>query len=215
MYIDLMKLYDLLSNEYKISDGWWPGNNKFEIMLGALLTQNTNWGNVEKSLENIKTNSLMDPEKLYNLSLEKLEHLIKPSGFYKMKAKYVKNLLGWFKNYEFSFEKIAIKNKDELRNELLQIKGIGKETADSILLYAFDKLSFVIDAYTKRMFARLGFKIKNDYDTYKLFFEENIPEDLLIYKNYHGLIVEHSKYICKKNPICQNCFLKSYCKLDR
>jgi len=212
MYIDLMEIYNILYKIYNILPGWWPGDNEFEIMVGALLTQNTNWNNVEKSLNNIKENNLMDPILLYELSINKLEELIKPSGFYTVKAKYLKNLLKWFKEYDFSFENVNKKNKDELRKELLNVKGIGKETADSILLYAFNKLSFVIDAYTRRMFSRLGVKIKNDYDTYQKFFEDNLPKDIMLYKNYHGLIVEHSKRVCKKKPVCETCILKSLCE---
>ncbi|WGS64956.1 endonuclease III domain-containing protein [Marinitoga aeolica] len=212
MYIDLMEVYNKLYSEYNIPEGWWPGDNEFEIMIGALLTQNTNWNNVEKSLDNIKKRNLMNPESLYYLPINELEELIRPSGFYTVKAKYIKNLLEWFKTYNFSFEVINKKEKEILRNELLNIKGIGKETADSILLYAFNKLSFVIDAYTKRMFSRLGLNIKVDYDTYKNFFENNLPKDIMLYKNYHGLIVEHSKNICKKKPLCENCKLKFLCK---
>ncbi|GAB6189842.1 endonuclease III domain-containing protein [Marinitoga arctica] len=211
MYINLIEIYYQLKKIYIIPEGWWPGNTKFEIMIGALLTQNTNWNNVEKSLNNIKKNNLMNPKDLYNIHINKLEELIKPSGFYTIKAKYLKNLLKWFEKYDFLFDIIKKKNKNELRNELLKIKGIGKETADSILLYAFDKMSFVIDAYTKRMFSRIGLNIKNTYDEYQKFFEKNIPQDLIIYKNFHGLIVEHSKSICKKKPFCENCKLKSLC----
>ncbi|MBM7559974.1 endonuclease III domain-containing protein [Marinitoga litoralis] len=211
MYIDLMKIYEILYENFDIPNGWWPGENEFEIMIGALLTQNTNWNNVEKSLSNLKNNNLLAPELLYSLPINKLEELIKPSGFYTVKARYLKNLLEWFKKYNFSFDKVKQKEKLELRNELLNIKGIGKETADSILLYAFDKMFFVIDAYTKRLISRLGINLKNDYDEYQKFFEINIPKDIMLYKNYHGLIVEHSKKYCKKNPLCQNCFFKNIC----
>ncbi|KLO20977.1 endonuclease [Marinitoga sp. 1197] len=212
MYIDLINIYNKLSEIYIIPDGWWPGENKFEIMIGALLTQNTNWNNVEKSLKNIKSQNLLSPEKLYYLNIEKLEELIKPSGFYKVKAKYLKNLLEWFKIYNFSFELLSKKNVKILRKELLSIKGIGNETADSILLYSLDKLSFVIDAYTIRMFSRFGIEIKKNYIVYKNFFEKNLPEDLIIYKNFHGLIVEHSKNICKKKPLCDMCVFRLKCK---
>ncbi|SHE76383.1 DNA-3-methyladenine glycosylase III [Marinitoga hydrogenitolerans DSM 16785] len=211
MSIDLMEIYNKLLKLYDIPEGWWPGDTKFEIMIGALLTQNTNWNNVKKSLDNIKSANLMNPEKLYIIPDERLEILIRPSGFYKVKVQYLKNLLKWFKEYKFSFEKVNVKSKNELRSELLEIKGIGKETADSILLYAFDKLSFVIDAYTKRIFSRIGLNIKNTYDEYKKYFEKNIPQDLIIYKNFHGLIVEHSKKFCKKKPICEDCKLKKLC----
>ncbi|AEX86417.1 putative endonuclease III-like protein [Marinitoga piezophila KA3] len=215
MFINLIEIYETLKKEYTIPEGWWPGENQFEIMLGALLTQNTNWNNVVKSLENIKNKNLLYPEKLYVLDIEELQKLIKPSGFFKVKAKYVKNLLEWFKKYDFSFEKLEKIDKITLRNELLSVKGIGKETADSILLYSLNKLSFVIDAYTKRMFSRLGLNIKSDYDAYQKFFEENLPENIMIYKNYHGLIVEHSKNICKKKPLCENCIFKDLCKYNK
>ncbi|KAF2956916.1 endonuclease [Marinitoga sp. 38H-ov] len=209
MFIDLIDIYQKLYSVYNIPDGWWPGDSNFEIMVGALLTQNTNWNNVEKSLHNLK--NLLTPISLYDLPIEELEELIKPSGFYGVKAKYLKNLLEWFKKYDFSFDELNNKEKDELRNELLNIKGIGKETADSILLYAFNKLSFVIDSYTIRMFSRIGLNIKKDYDTYKIFFENKLPKNIILYKNYHGLIVEHSKKYCKKKPLCKNCFLKNLC----
>jgi len=172
---------------------------KFEISIGAILTQNTSWKNVEKAIIQLNKKNLMDAEKIKKISKKKLAKIIKSSGYYNQKAERLK-----------IFAEFFIKNKNPKREELLKLKGIGKETADSILLYAFNKPYFVIDAYTKRIMQRLGFKFK-DYDELQKIFEENLKKNVKIYKEYHALLVELAKNYCKKKPLCKECPIKKEC----
>lgn len=208
------RVYEIYQELYKFygSQHWWPAENWFEVVVGAILTQNTSWKNVEKSIENLKDKDLLEPFKLYRISEEKLAELIKSSGFYNLKSKRLKNFLKWLNGYDFDVNKLRKKDLLNLREELLSIKGIGKETADSILLYAFEKPVFVVDAYTKRMFTRLGFRLSKDYDEIKDFFEKNLPKDAQLFNEFHALIVNHSKEYCKKVPNCKKCFLKEKCE---
>ncbi len=188
---------------------WWPvhqGVDRFlEVSVGAILTQNTNWSNVEKAIENLIKENLLEWEALAHIETEKLEKLIRPAGFYRQKAGYIKNFVN------------AVKNKpreDITRDFLLSLTGIGEETADSILLYGLDRPYFVVDAYTKRLFYRAGIinssKIK--YPQLQKLITDNIPQDLEIYKEYHALIVELGKNYCKKKPVCENCPIKNICQ---
>ncbi len=196
---------------------WWPGDTRLEICISAILTQNTNWKNVEKSLDNFKKLNLLPRTegnyldyaiKIYNLKDEKLEEVIKPSGFYKNKAKTIKNFLKFLIENE-GFEELEKLSDSILREKLYKIKGIGNETVDAIMLYAFDRLSFVIDNYTIRMLYRHGIKLRN-YLEYKRLFETNLPKDLEVYKEFHALIVELGKRFCKKKQaFCDKCPLGS------
>lgn len=200
-------LYDYYGPQH-----WWPADDWFEVTVGAILTQNTSWNNVEKSIENLKQRDLLEPEKLSKIKEDDLAQLIRSSGFYNLKSKRLKNFLEWLKKYNYDIAKIKNKSVTSLREELLSIKGIGKETADSILLYAFEMPVFVIDAYTKRMFSRLGLILSREYDEFQDFFEKNLRKDVQLYNEYHALIVKHSKVYCKKVPKCSDCFLKEKCK---
>lgn len=205
----LLKIYNLLYDEYG-SQGWWPAEDWFEVIVGAILTQNTSWKNVERAISNLRNNRVLKPEKLYALPLEQLAALIKPAGFYNLKAQRLKNMLKFLKQYDFDFMKLS---SNITREVLLEIKGVGKETADSILLYAFNVPVFVVDNYTKRIFQRLGvLSNKDDYDSIqKLFYI--IPPDLQMYKEYHALIVKHAKNMCTKHkPSCDQCALENFCK---
>lgn len=207
LYKELLKIHGKLGK-------WWPGSAE-EIIISAILTQNTNWKNVECAMENLKSRcSNLEVknflECIYMLR-EDLPSLIKPAGFYNVKSQRLFTLLSWAKKYEFSIEKISEKGTYELREELLSIKGIGKETADSILLYALEKPVFVVDAYTKRLFKRLYNIEFKDYDDYRLTFENSIEKDVRIYQEYHGLIVEHAKKYCNLKPKCNNCPLSNIC----
>lgn len=195
--------------DYYGPQSWWPADSPFEVMLGAILTQNTNWNNVEKALDNLKP--YMQPQIIYAMDMDKLKVLIKPSGFYNIKAKRIKNFLEWFKGYNFSLERLKQIDMYTLRRELLTISGIGKETADSILLYALNMPIFVIDAYTRRMFSRLGIAIPKKYDEVQRLFHTAIDENTDVYNEYHALIVCHSKRFCRKKPDCNGCFLKNIC----
>lgn len=179
------------------------------MMVGAILTQNTNWKNVEKALKNF--NGLLSPEYLQNQSIEEISNLIKPSGFHNQKAQNLKNLCLWFNKYNFKVENTEKETTTMLRNELLEIKGVGYETADSILVYALDRSSFIIDAYTRRIFSRIGIIVPNKYDDFKELIEEAIDKKVERYDVYHGLIVEHAKAICKIKPNCSTCILTKFC----
>ncbi len=205
----LLKIYKIFYESYG-PQGWWPAESWFEVVVGAVLTQNTSWKNVEKAILNLKHNGLLDPEKLYALSDQELTVLIKPAGFYNIKAQRLKNLMNLLKEYDFEFERLL---KNISREKLLSVKGIGKETADSILLYAFNIPVFVVDNYTKRIFHRLGVvSEKDDYDSIQKLFHL-IPSDVKIYQEYHALIVKHAKDICTKNkPLCERCAVENYCK---
>ncbi|MFH0832808.1 MAG: endonuclease III domain-containing protein [Candidatus Aenigmatarchaeota archaeon] len=180
---------------------WWPSRtgSRFEVCIGAILTQNTSWSNVEKAISNLIKNKMLSKEAIKKAPINKLSSLIRSSGYYRQKAKKLKA----FVNFSGEMN----------RENLLGIWGIGPETADSILLYAFGKRYFVVDAYTKRIFSRLGM-LKGDegYEEIRNFFESRLPKDVEIYKEFHALIVKLAKEHCKKKPLCDDCPLKSQCK---
>jgi len=199
-------------------------------MVGAILTQQTAWKNVEKAISNLKKEGLLSPEGILNKDTEELAQVIKPAGFYNVKAERLKTFVEYFiKEYNGEVQKMKEKPLSTLRKELLSIKGIGKETADSILLYALDKRIFVVDAYTKRIYSRLGACESSDYETIRKTFEsalsdkefvehinKNIKpaEDALVYifKEMHALIVAEGKLFCKTKPLCNECPLNKMCK---
>ncbi|MFH1904754.1 MAG: endonuclease III domain-containing protein [bacterium] len=206
------ELYTSLLSHFG-SQHWWPAKTPFEVVVGAILTQQTTWKNVEKAIENLKSSHVLDPCKISNLSLRKLEVYVKPTGFYRQKARRLKDICTYiFKEYNGSLKRLFNKETCSLRAELLSLKGIGPETADSIILYAAEKPSFVIDAYTKRIRERLQLTDELDYESLKKFFESNIPEDVEVYKEFHALLVELGKNYCKTKPVCKNCPLSKKCK---
>ncbi|MBI5359687.1 MAG: endonuclease III domain-containing protein [Planctomycetes bacterium] len=186
---------------------WWPAETPFEVIIGAILTQNTNWLNVEKAIANLKKHGLLTPNALANLDHAVLAELIKPSGYYNVKTKRLKSFLDWFlRRYGGSIEKMKETSLAGLREELLSVKGIGKETADSILLYAAEKPSFVVDAYTYRILTRHGIiAAEDDYETIKELFESSLPEDAQLFNEYHALLVNIGKNYCVKIPRCKIC----------
>lgn len=203
-----MNIYNRLYKAYG-PQNWWPADSPFEMMIGAILVQGTNWNNVEKAIQQLKP--WLVPEKLETLSVEELARLIRPAGFYNVKARRIFSFLHWFKAYEFDLEKVKAHEGTCLRNELLRIYGIGKETADCILLYALDKPFFVVDAYTRRIFYRVGLDMPQAYDEFQQKVEGNIPRSLQVYNEYHALLVEHAKRHCRKKPICDGCPLARIC----
>ncbi|MBW9222179.1 endonuclease III domain-containing protein [Methanothermococcus sp. SCGC AD-155-C09] len=211
-----MNIYHKLLSHFG-PQNWWPAESPYEIIVGAILTQNTSWKNVEKAINSLKSRDLLDERKILDLQKEgKLKNLIKPAGFYNIKSERLRNITEYIlKNYG-STENMAGSDKDlyALRRELLSIKGIGKETADTILLYCLNRPIFVIDGYTKRIFSRYGIINNNlKYDEIRMIFESNIPKDSSIYKEYHALIVQLGKTHCKKrNPNCEGCPLSIECK---
>ena len=167
---------------------WWPADSPFEVMVGAILTQNTNWKNAEKAINNLKEADALDPQTILKTPNSKLETLVRSSGFYRQKAERLK--LASEKWIELQDKKMRTL---ELRDEWLSVKGIGKETADSILLYAFNRPIFVIDAYTRRFCDHFELFKAKEYDDYRDFFESNLPRSVILYKRYHGMIVEWGK----------------------
>lgn len=204
------QLADLYRRLYKRfgPQHWWPAETSFEVMVGAILTQNTNWSNVEKALENLRKRNLLQPLRLYRLSRRQLAPLIRPSGYYNIKAKRLKDFLIYLmKSYGGNIKRMAKEDLHKLRKELLSVKGIGPETADSILLYALDKPIFVIDAYTKRALLRHGLvKEGASYEEIQSLFMRNIKKDIKLYNEYHALLVRLGKDFCLSlKPRCNIC----------
>ena len=192
---------------------WWPGESPFEVMIGAVLTQNTNWQNVERAIGNLREADLLNPHALYALPQEELEELIRPAGYFRIKARRLRNLLKFLvERYDGSLDAMFATGLSTLREELLGINGIGPETADSILLYAGRLPSFVVDTYTHRIFARHGWiDFDTDYHAIQDHFHSNLPDDVALYNEYHALIVHLGKHYCRKtNPKCDECPLNEF-----
>jgi len=187
---------------------WWPGDGPFEVMLGAVLTQNTAWSNVERAIDNLKAAGLMDLQALLQTAETQLAQHIRPAGYFNVKARRVLSLC----RFLTAHANLAELNDHELRERLLAVHGIGPETADDILLYAFERPVFVIDAYTRRLFSRLGL-VEPDagYETLRRAFEQALGPDVPLYNEYHALIVRHAKEACRTKPICDACCLKILC----
>jgi len=189
---------------------WWPAKTPYEVMVGAVLTQNTSWGNVEKAIANF--GDRLSPKFVQDVDIEELMEIIRPAGFYKQKAAYLKAVTAWFAKYNFDIPTAQEKPLEKMRPELLSVKGIGKETADCILLYALGYPTFVVDAYTHRLCARYSIDAGKSYDAVKAYFEDNLPRDAEIYNNYHALIVINGKDHCRKTkPQCGICPLRQTC----
>jgi endonuclease-3 related protein len=205
----LNEIYELLFKRFG-PQHWWPGDTQFEIIIGAILTQNTNWTNVEKAITNIKSADLLSPEKLYYLDVPQLAELIRPAGYYNIKAKRLKSFLSWlFENYDGSLSNLEGLDTERLRAELLAIKGIGCETADSILLYAFNRPIFVVDAYTARVSIRHGLiEPSADYEQLRELFQSNLTEDVQLFNEYHALLVKVGKLFCRPKARCPGCPLE-------
>ena len=187
---------------------WWPGDTPFEIIVGAILTQNTAWTNVEKAIHNLKKAKLLTPGKLHDLSQDEIAKYIRPAGYFNIKAKRLKCFLNYlFDNYGGNLKKMFKKRTDALRRELLSVNGIGPETADSILLYAGDHPVFVVDAYTKRIFSRHQvIKADAEYHDIQELFMKNLPHDVKMFNEYHALIVKAGKDFCRtRKPLCSRC----------
>lgn len=191
---------------------WWPGDTAFEVMVGAVLTQNTNWKNVEKAIANLKKAGVLDPHKLLKISPERLASLIQPAGYFRVKTKRLRNFLKYFcENYGGDAKRMAKFPAAHVRHELLAVNGVGPETADSILLYALNKPVFVIDAYTKRILMRHGACAEDDgYAELQEFFMDRLSPDAALYNEYHALIVETGKDYCRKKPRCDECPLRNW-----
>ena len=184
---------------------WWPAESPFEVCVGAILTQNTNWRNVERAINNLKARGILSPEALHRLSLEELALLIRPAGYFRIKARRLKNFVDFLVlRYGGELSALAEKETEEIRKELLSIKGLGPETADSILLYALERPVFVVDAYTKRILLRHGLTTEESgYDELQELFMKNLPQDPELYNEYHALLVACGKHYClSRKPRC-------------
>lgn len=189
---------------------WWPGDTPLEIIVGAVLTQNTSWRNVEKAIARLKDAGLLNIGRLYQASDATLAEKIRSSGYYNLKTIRLKNLINVIYNeYSASIDNLKLIELSTLRERLLAIKGIGEETADSILLYALEKPIFVVDAYTKRFLANHGlYNGRSTYDQAQAFFMSNLPADVYLFNEYHALIVALAQNYCFKVPKCEGCPLK-------
>lgn len=205
----LTEIYRLLYEQFG-PQHWWPGQTRFEIITGAILTQNTNWANVEKAITNLKSAECLTPEKLCGLDPEQLANLIRPAGYFNIKAKRLKNFIDWlFENYNGDLTELESVDTNRLRAELLTIKGVGRETADSILLYAFDRPVFVVDAYTARVvFRHELLSPEADYEQLREFFESSLPADTKLFNEYHALLVRVGKEFCRPKARCPGCPLE-------
>jgi len=211
--IHIKKIYKMLL-AYFGEQGWWHADSIFEICVGIILVQRTTWQNAAKGIENLKKNHLLNVKKIAEASLKELQVQLRSTGFYRQKVKYLKNFSGYcLEKYNGDLENWFRKPTKELREELLQIKGIGEETADSILLYAADRPVFVVDAYTQRILVRLGIVTrKSSFSEIKKLIESELLPDLKMYKELRALFVELGKNFCKTVPNCQNCPLGSVCQ---
>jgi endonuclease-3 related protein len=206
----LTEIYQLLLDRFG-RQHWWPGETQLEIITGAILTQNTNWANVEKAIANLKAADLLTPEKLHHLDVLNLAKLIKPAGYYNIKAKRLKNFINWlFQKYDGQLANLENLGTDPLRAELLTVTGIGRETADSILLYAFNREIFVIDAYTARVAVRHRLiEPQAEYEQLRDLFQSNLPQDSQLFNEYHALLVKVGKEFCKPKAKCPGCPLQN------
>jgi endonuclease-3 related protein len=209
----LHNIYHLLYKQYG-PQYWWPGENPFEVIVGAILTQSAAWQNVEKAITNLKNAGTMSPSALRNISTDKLAQLIHPTGYYNAKALKLKAFVRWLgASYGDDLNELFALDTDTLRRQLLDVYGIGPETADSIMLYAGNKPIFVIDAYTRRIISRLGLAPeKNSYDAYQKLFMNQLPQNVGLFNEYHALLVRLGKDACRKQPMCSNCCLREICR---
>ncbi len=189
---------------------WWPGKTPFEVAVGAILTQNTNWSNVEKAIANLKSDKVLNPKALHDMSHARLASLIRPAGYFNIKAKRLKNFISFLINkYHGSMSRMAKEDLGAIRTKLLSVNGIGPETADSIILYALQKPVFVVDAYTKRVLSRHNILAHDaSYDTFQGFFHSKLRKDISLFNEYHALFVRLAKENCRTKPICAGCPLE-------
>lgn len=209
----LISIYDRLFCDFG-PQGWWPGNTPLEVVVGAILTQNTAWTNVEKAIANLKNYGPLTINEILRRTDTELAALIRPSGYYNQKAARLKGVIGYIaQNYQGDLARLFDKPLADLREELLSLKGIGPETADSIILYAADKPVFVVDAYTRRIFSRLGLVAEDiGYEPLREFFERHLPVDIRLYNEYHALIVRLGNRHCRRRPVCPGCPIRRSCR---
>jgi endonuclease-3 related protein len=189
--------------------GWWPADSPFEVMVGAVLVQNTAWSNVEQAIAGLAARGALYPERI--LALPDLAEVLRPSGCFRVKADRLRSLCRWFLA-SGGLAALEARPTAAIRAELLAVHGVGPETADDILLYALERPVFVIDAYTRRLFARFGLiGGQEDYETLRARIERALGPDVPLYQEYHALIVRHAKGSCRTRPGCERCCLAPRC----
>ena len=192
---------------------WWPAEEPFEVIVGAILTQSAAWSNVDKAIANLKSAKALSPKELRQLTTPELAALIYPSGYYNAKALKLKSFAHWLgEYYDDNLDKLFANDVGYLRQQLLSLHGIGQETADSIILYAANKPIFVIDSYTRRIISRIGLApVGDSYNAYQALFMDNLPADAGLFNEYHALLVCLAKNVCRHRPLCHQCCLNNIC----
>ncbi|MFH1651082.1 MAG: hypothetical protein ABID87_03115 [Chloroflexota bacterium] len=208
----LLRIHHRLLDRYG-PQHWWPADEPFEVIVGAILTQSAAWTNVEKAIDNLKAAGALSPEKLAALPESEIARLVRPSGYYQVKARKLQAFARWLrKNCGSDLDRLFTADVSTLRERLLGIYGIGPETADSIILYAAGKPVFVIDTYTRRIFNRLGLAPDRDsYAAYQQLFMAHLPADAALFNEYHALLVCLGKNTCRPRPRCGECCLRDLC----
>lgn len=208
----LLQIYGMLLEQYG-PQYWWPAETPFEVCIGAILTQNTSWSNVEKAIASLKAADLLTVSAIAGLEPSVLAALIRPAGYFNVKAVRLQQFVRFLQTqHQGCLEHLFAGPWQETRAELLAVKGIGPETADSILLYAGHKPSFVVDTYTRRIFSRLGLVTpESGYHVVRDFFMHNLPQDCALFNEYHALLVAHAKQACRTQPRCAACCLAPAC----
>lgn len=202
----LQQIYDKLYSSFG-PQRWWPGDSPFEMAVGAILTQNTNWGNVEKAINNLKKQGVINPQDLQSMPVNTLASLIRPAGYFNIKAERLKHFVDFLIcEYSGSMKKMKKEKLPVIREGLLSVNGIGPETADSIILYGLEKPVFVIDAYTKRMLSRHNIMNHDSpYEKFQELFHSGLKADVKLFNEYHALFVRLAKENCRKKPFCAGC----------
>jgi endonuclease III related protein len=213
--MDATTLYSKLLAAYG-PQAWWPADTPLEVVVGAVLTQNTAWHNVAIAIANLKQRRMLELDTLLEAPAEDVKAAIRPSGFYNIKYERLRNLLAFLAECG-GLEAAAARPEIELRADLLGVRGVGEETADSILLYALGKPAFVVDNYTRRLLARLGhaWAERAPYAGVQAWFTQQMPREIGCYNQYHALIVQHAKSRCQKRPACAECALRACCPHNR
>lgn len=207
----ILDYYEALLERYG-HQGWWPAETRFEVVAGAILTQNTNWKNVERALSELRKEKLMTPGRLSSTDMETLSRHLHPVGCFRVKARRLLNFVDFFKKgYQLDFDRFGSIETSRLREELLHVQGIGPETADAILLYALERPVFVVDTYTRRVLARHRIADrKSTYNDIQRLFMSNLPVDVSLFNEYHALLVRVGKEYCRTEPDCPSCPLSSF-----